>query len=816
MTMNAKRTLSIVLTLLLCIGIMPTAALAVGTSSITVCGNAWDASTYAVITDHQIITEGATEENYNLHWNAETATLTLRNVQLPVTDMAAVTGEIELLTIHLIGQNTISAENSRETEDYAVISNTKRINITGEADSSLTVTVNQKENMDTAAISAGSGITNSAAVDVEVTVGASVKMTNDLYGLKCGVDNDQPGFLENSGNITVKVNNNSLFCGTSADGFSIYIPAGAMHNTGTLNMTASATNGNVYGLRGSSTKELWNNEGIILSHVTAYGGNCEGFDEDTYKGANHACAVSVVTGSSTGIEMINSGTMDLYAVNYALNQGRYEYAIGLELDSSTTSFTNSGTVDIDALEAYTWGIYLSNLTDDATLRNSGDITVRATTSGRMVDYYQVQMSTATGIGINMTSFDSDPNPVKTEMILEPGSRLNISVGTAECTKGDFNEAVAGMTYEQWRQLMLDFAGISADDEITYEAWVDYQCCQGIQLQKLFYNGDPGYTEVPQDISISDELVILEGEGPYDGGELVAVFEDYYVPMGIWLYINTIGNYFTDPAGGDPYSMPSKNITILPKLTGMVNIEGTAQVGSTLTAKVEGLPENVNVTYQWQSGDTAEGPFEDIQDATKETYQLTNSETGKYVRVVVLPAGNDYGSSLSASTESAVRSAPSESTSSTYPPTVKDSDGGKTTITPRYPVQGDTVTITTKPEDGKEVDQVIVTDRSGDRVEVTDHGNGTYSFTQPNGKVTIEVTYRDTKCAGGTDCPTYGYNDLDINAWYHEAVDYAVEHGLMAAKEAEPAFPERHGNTDTGCNCTVALGRKAGHKLPNEF
>lgn len=66
--------------------------------------------------------------------------------------------------------------------------------------------------------------------------------------------------------------------------------------------------------------------------------------------------------------------------------------------------------------------------------------------------------------------------------------------------------------------MLDFARHFGRREITYEEWVDYQCGQGIQLQKLFYNGDPDYTEVPQDISISGELVIMEGEGPYDGGE----------------------------------------------------------------------------------------------------------------------------------------------------------------------------------------------------------------------------------------------------------------------------------------------------------
>ena len=40
------------------------------------------------------------------------------------------------------------------------------------------------------------------------------------------------------------------------------------------------------------------------------------------------------------------------------------------------------------------------------------------------------------------------------------------------------------------------------------------------------------------------------------------------------------------------------------------------------------------------------------------------------------------------------------------------------------------------------EEVSVTDRDGDEVEVTDNGDGTYTFEQPRGRVTIEVTFRD--------------------------------------------------------------------------
>lgn len=34
------------------------------------------------------------------------------------------------------------------------------------------------------------------------------------------------------------------------------------------------------------------------------------------------------------------------------------------------------------------------------------------------------------------------------------------------------------------------------------------------------------------------------------------------------------------------------------------------------------------------------------------------------------------------------------------------------------------------------------------------------------------------CDGGADCPFHGYTDLDVTAWYHEAVDYALNNDLM--------------------------------------
>ena len=107
---------------------------------------------------------------------------------------------------------------------------------------------------------------------------------------------------------------------------------------------------------------------------------------------------------------------------------------------------------------------------------------------------------------------------------------------------------------------------------------------------------------------------------------------------------------------------------------------------------------------------------------------------------------------------------------TYPPVVSQpAEGGTVAVSPQAPAQGVTVTITPRPEDGYEVGGVSVTDRIGNPVAVKDNGNGTYSFTQPAGAVTVNVTFADkTQLA---------FTDVSADAYYYDAVQWAVKNGI---------------------------------------
>ena len=120
-------------------------------------------------------------------------------------------------------------------------------------------------------------------------------------------------------------------------------------------------------------------------------------------------------------------------------------------------------------------------------------------------------------------------------------------------------------------------------------------------------------------------------------------------------------------------------------------------------------------------------------------------------------------------------------------TVKTDGHGKITVSPRSASKGDTVTITVKPNEGYELDELIVTDRNGDAIKLSQKDDNQYTFTMPSIRATVEATFRKVEESSGMD-----FTDVPASAYYYDAVKWAVENGITSGTSATTFSP------DAGC------------------
>ena len=118
-----------------------------------------------------------------------------------------------------------------------------------------------------------------------------------------------------------------------------------------------------------------------------------------------------------------------------------------------------------------------------------------------------------------------------------------------------------------------------------------------------------------------------------------------------------------------------------------------------------------------------------------------------------------------------------SDSGDYLITVDRVSGGRVTVQPGRADKGDTVTITVYPNDGYELDELVVTDSRGNEIDLDARSATRFTFTMPGGKVTVEASF--VREGGQSQTPQTTFMDVPASAWYYDAVEYVYENGLMS-------------------------------------
>lgn len=70
------------------------------------------------------------------------------------------------------------------------------------------------------------------------------------------------------------------------------------------------------------------------------------------------------------------------------------------------------------------------------------------------------------------------------------------------------------------------------------------------------------------------------------------------------------------------------------------------------------------------------------------------------------------------------------------------ENGSVSVSPKNASQGDRVTVTVKPDAGYELDSLKVFDKNGKELELTDKGDGKFTFIMPAGKVEVKAAFTE--------------------------------------------------------------------------
>ena len=212
---------------------------------------------------------------------------------------------------------------------------------------------------------------------------------------------------------------------------------------------------------------------------------------------------------------------------------------------------------------------------------------------------------------------------------------------------------------------------------------------------------------------------------------------------------------------DKFVMPSANVEV------KAIFEKDAPTEYTVTFKGNGGTLSVG------SMTTAKQKLASLPSASRSSYSFdgwyTKKSGGTKITTDTLFTGN---TTVYAHWTYTGGSSSGNSGSTSYPITVPDkTENGDVSISPKNASKGSAVIITVTPDSGYVLETISVTDKSGNDLKLTGKGNGKYTFTMPGSKVEVKVTFMEDNSVLNF------FYDVPNDAYYYEAVKWAVENGI---------------------------------------
>ena len=715
--MIRRKWLSVCIALVLCLLLLPAAALAadetvygtieVGGKELT---NTQDTPVVYATTDAAtgvVTIEGATAENYNVRWDG--STLTLRDATVAATRTEGTTtyqyeaainyhSQSNDIAIELIGENNLSGQ-EHVINDFAA-----GILLTSE--SSLTID--------------GSGTLNITFPENTEGNGTST----------CGISVSSGDVTINGGTVNVTGGTASGSSGHYSHG--IYAPAGTVSISGGA---VTATGGSA----GESTRCC----GIEAGQAV----NISGGTVNATGGSGTSCGICVISPYAAASVTISGGT-----VTATGGEGAYSsYGIRARCNSGgQPSVTISGGAVVTAtgrtataIVGTSCGIFADN-NGTVTITDS---TVNATggtaTSDNSYGVYVGTNVTVTNSTVNATG-GTATSGTSCGIFADNNGTVTITDSTVNATGGTADSGNSYGVYAE-TEVTITNSTVKADSERENGgAIADSSESPEYKDSVVFDKGKGtvyGDATLPGDLTIEKDETLIIPEG-----------SSLTVPEGVTL-TNEGSNNVTNKGTIDNYGTVTGIPGVNQKVTGVSlnKTSTTLYVGGSETLTATVTPEgatNKNVT--WSTSDAS------IATVTDGVVTAVSAGTAT-ITVTTVDGGKTDTCTVTVREEAPDRPV---NLPDTYDIDLIVGEGGEARLSLTNASEGSTITVTATPDAGYELDYITV---DGERIDGT-------TFTMPDHDVTVRVYFTD-----GAALP---FTDVSAGAWYYDAVGCVYVGGLM--------------------------------------
>ena len=795
--MMRKKIVSLCMTLVLCLSLLPATALAaegpvygtiqVGGKELTNSANAPVVYATTDATTGTVTTEGATAENYNVMWDG--STLTLRDATIKEAkeysdksnEKIAVYRQSGDLAIALVGENTVDALGGGSAASCGINLGNGSLTISGENSASLTVYGGPTEHGNSCGIYANGTITidsgtvtvtgeSASAASYGICAGGavtindgSVTATSGEAGVdSCGICtdnyNNQGSFTINGGTVTATAGNvvgdGWYSCGIRVEGTVIITNGTVIATAG--NAVGTGTRQLSYGLC-ADTGITINGGTVIATGADAIGSGDYIYSFGIFSYANLTISGGDVTGiGGTGELSCGIGCNYILTIEGGTVVGKGGPLAGANIQYSA-GINGMGEVKIS-------GGTVTGTGGDTEVGNSFGICAGDTTSYDVVTV-SIKNATVTATGGTAASGNSSgisaTNTRADVKVTIEDATVTTTGGTAGTGTGSYGILAETTASDKSADVTIDGNSVVRAN-MTGEEGVDGEPISGTTTtQENSIVLENGVGTVYGDVTLQENLTVGADETlTIPQGATLTIPSGVTVNnSGVITNEGTIDNQgtLTIEPGGNLAGDVTGNQAIY-KVTGVTlnrsNLSLTAGGTAWLRATVQ--PDNAaNKMVTWSTSDAS------IATVTDGVVTAVGVGTAT---ITVTTADGGFTATCAVTVRPDIPPA-----NPNYKITVEATQGGTVTADPTAAKAGATVTLTPVPDRGYQVGSVAVTDRFGNAVAVTEQADGTYTVTMPNGQVTVTVTFAETPLP---------FTDVTEGDWFYDAVRYAYETGLM--------------------------------------